>query len=152
MPMRMNQAAVQEYRDTVWAIAASQWVKQFVIGYTSKTSRERFGAYKRRGFHHIATIANNLTLAEAKWLERELQDAIKKTGSRREVPYRKYHVEHRHLPHSPNFGRASAMELGPVHSVYMAWVAGASTALARVVPTTHPDQQSQCRRARHRPG
>jgi hypothetical protein len=116
-------AQLNYYLDTVWAIAASEYCSQFVIGFTSGQSKKRFSSYKTNGYNHIVTLENNLTRAEAAFLEEKLQYLIKNTDDRRKVYYRKYHIEKRHLPYSPNYGgRGSVPADAREHAVYMAWI------------------------------
>lgn len=119
--MSFREERVVYYLDTIWAIAASEYVNMYVVGFTSGTAYKRFAGYKLHGYHHIVTLENNLSFEEAGWLEKELQARIK-GGDKRSTNYRKYHQDKRDLGYSPNYGRTSADRSQPVFSVYMAWV------------------------------
>jgi hypothetical protein len=70
---------------TVWAIARSPSVEQFVIGYTYRS-----GEMRRREYHydHVVILAEKLNRIDALNLEGCLQSAIKKYPQR--ASYRKY--------------------------------------------------------------
>jgi len=119
---RMQEKMVTNYFDTVWCIAASRWVKWFVIGYTSKSGKERFSAYKTKGYNNMVVLADRLTQKQALELEEQLQNLCKAGKPGQLVYKRKYHPEHRDLRYSRSSGQGSPDPCAPIHSVYMAWV------------------------------
>ncbi|MBN9335059.1 hypothetical protein [Devosia sp.] len=116
----LREATIEHYLNTVWCIAASRYVKEFMIGYTRRPLRQRLAEYgKQHEYQYMVILANGLTLADAHLLEKTLQDAIKADKSR--MLYRKYSQYHRALPYTKSQGPSSAEPLAPVHTVYMAW-------------------------------
>ena len=115
--MALHSKRVDRYFNTIWAIAASKYVKKFHIGYTSRAGFGRFTDYKRFGFDHLVILADKLTEKEAKTLEDDLQQRCRR--DKRELPWRKYHDKRRKLSYRPGF--ASPTPLKKSHSVYMVW-------------------------------
>ena len=73
---------------TVYAIASSPLVEEFVIGFTARPGWARRAEYRRRGYHHLAIIADGLTREAALDLERTLQAMVR--TDRRWHLYRRY--------------------------------------------------------------
>lgn len=117
----MQERVFQRYLDTIWCIASSRYVRGFVIGYTSMSSRERFVGYQAKKFGYIVVIADHLSLKQALSLEEALQIECK-TGAARGAPYkRKYCPNYRDISYRASTGQGSRNATGNDHSVYMAW-------------------------------
>jgi hypothetical protein len=113
----IRQKRLQGYVNTVWAIAASRYVEQFIIGYTYRPSVQRFAEYKVNEYEHIVVLADRLTQEEAKIVERHIQNACK--SNKRNASWKKYHDYYRKLPYYP--GANSPTPNKNIHSVYMVW-------------------------------
>lgn len=116
----LRQSTIFKYWDTVWCIAASKHVQEFMIGYTRRPLRFRQGEYQRKhGYQYSVVLANGLTKDEAHQLEESIQHLIK--SDKRLNIYRKYNPERRDGRYYPSEGPTSQQQLDPLHSVYMAW-------------------------------
>jgi hypothetical protein len=107
------------YLDTIWAITASEYVSQYVIGYTSSQLWRRYSGYRALGYEHIAILEDKMTRDDALLLEEKLQFAIKK--DKRHTIYRKYDKDRRDKRYFRSAGQATTHPKKPVHSVYIAW-------------------------------
>lgn len=113
-------AMVQHYLDTVWCIAESKYVAEYMIGYTSRAGYKRLAEHRRAyGYQYLVVLANGLTQADAVQLEGALQLAIK--ADRRRGLYRKYEPHRRDLRHFPSHGPNHSAPDELVHTVYMVW-------------------------------
>jgi hypothetical protein len=110
---------VPRYVDTIWAIAASRWVQQYVVGITCRQAWQRRLEYHAQGYDHLVILADKLTLKEAHWLEERLQAEIRL--NRRHTNYRKYHEDKRMTRYYRSAGSGSPNPNARIHSVYMAW-------------------------------
>ena len=111
---------INRYLDTVWAIAASKYCQQFIIGYTARSGRQRLLEYRyNHRYQHLVVLADHLNRKDALALEGMLQNAIKE--DKRHTLYRKYCPDRRDKRHFPSAGQATSDPAEPVHSVYMAW-------------------------------
>jgi hypothetical protein len=115
MPLRDTQ--IERYEYTIWAIANSEYVKRFLIGYTSRAGIYRYNEYKRLGYEHLVILADRLTEIDAKNLEQKLQD--KCWNDHRRALYQKYNRKRRDKPYRP--GTPSRSPHKKLHTVYMAW-------------------------------
>lgn len=116
----LRNATIEQYCNTVWCIAASKYVGEYMIGYTRRPLRNRLSEYGRlHGYQYMVILANGLTLADAMHLEQMLQDAVK--HDRRHTLYKKYCAHRRDQRYFPSQGPTSMTPHEPVHSVYMAW-------------------------------
>ena len=109
----------EAYLNTVWAIAASRYVSQYVIGYTSRSGIARFRQYKVWGYDHLVIIADRLSMKDALDLEHYLQNEAKK--NKNTAFYQKYHRERRDGPTYRSYGGTAQAPDDFIHSVYMAW-------------------------------
>src|SRR5205085_5111941 len=116
--MGLPAARREAYLNTVWAIAASPYVSQYVIGYTARSGIERFRQYKSWGYDHLVLIADRLSRKDALDLEEYLHEEARK--NRNTTIYQKYHEKRRDGPHYRRYGGIGAPG-DAVHSVYMAW-------------------------------
>ena len=73
--------------DTVWAIAASPYVKHYTIGYTSRAGWERLKEHRTWGYQHLVILADKLNRNSPTNLEITLQRRIR--ADRRHPNYRK---------------------------------------------------------------
>jgi hypothetical protein len=116
----INSATVEHYVNTIWCVAASQYVHEFMIGYTSRSGAERRREYRNaHEYQYLIVIADQLTQPDAMNLEKRLQEAIKVDG--RAVLYRKYCPWRREQRYFPSHGPSHAEPFSKTHSVYMAW-------------------------------
>lgn len=117
--MAIGSARYESYLNTVWAIAASKYVEQYVIGFTSRAGISRFNEYKALGYDHLVILCDRLTRKDALDLEHYLQRAIRE--DRRFASYTKYHLRRRDGPTYRNYGNTDNDPSALIHSVYMAW-------------------------------
>lgn len=110
---------LNRYFNTVWAIAESRYVEQFLIGFTSRSAHARFTEYKSLEYDYLVILADRLTRSEAHNLEKYLQDRIK--DDKGHMLYKKYNRRRRDLRYYPSYGASGVDPGSPVHSVYMAW-------------------------------
>ena len=101
--------------ETVWAIAASRYCSEYIIGYTHLANRRR-KAYARNGWSYFVILADNLTQSEALRFEKRLQERIKSDLTH--ICFKKYNVKRRSLRHYPSSGGKIDTQ-GSHHSVYM---------------------------------
>lgn len=107
---------------TIATIAASQYVSEYVIGYTSRQGLLRREGYKSRGYDHLVILADRLTRAEALRLEEAMQSYILECKVYAE--YKKYDPQRRGKRYYPSAGQAKSDPHAHLHSVYMAWREG----------------------------
>lgn len=117
--MRLPLKQVEALIYTVYAIAASPLVDEYVIGFTSRLGWARRSEYRTRGYQHLVVIADGLDRAAALDLERCLQEAIR--SDRRWQVYRRYDPTRRDSRHYPSFGASTLDPSTRCHSVYVAW-------------------------------
>jgi hypothetical protein len=117
--MALRVARREAYLETVWAISASQYVEQYVIGFTYRPGIARYREYRALGYDHLVIIADRLSRKDALDLEHYLQRAVRE--DRRSVMYRKYHAPRRSKPTYRSYGGGDTDPNALVHSVYMAW-------------------------------
>lgn len=116
----LRSSTIDQYYDTVWCIAASKYVAEYMIGYTRRPLRNRLSEYGRmHGYQYLVILSNGLKLDEAMQLERMLQERIKQ--DRKHTLFKKYCSQRREQRYFPSQGPTSVSPLEPVHSVYMAW-------------------------------
>lgn len=115
----MRAARIEGLLDTVWAIAASPYVTEYIIGFTAQPKWDRGRAYRTSGWQHMVVLEDRMTRSDALFLEGTLQYAIK--ADKRYLMYRKYEESRRDKRHYPSAGQATADPNAKVHSVYMAW-------------------------------
>ncbi|MCA1442355.1 hypothetical protein I6F07_19470 [Ensifer sp. IC4062] len=116
----LKTSRIEEYVETIKAIAASPRVSEFTIGYTSRSGRARHQEYKYwEGYQHLVLIADRLTLPDSHALERRLQETCQ--TDKRSALYRKYSPTRRDNRYYPSAGQAKSDPNLPIHSVYMAW-------------------------------
>lgn len=115
----LPEARVERYYNTVWAIAASPYVFDFVIGMTGRGAEVRAREYRRHKYEYLVTLADRLTQAEALWLEGQLFQRMQK--DRRHTLFRKYWEKARTSHYRPSYGNSKVDPNSKVHSVYMAW-------------------------------
>ena len=115
--MQLKQAERLAY--TVYAIASSPMVEEFVIGFTARPGWCRRAEYRRRGYQHLVTIADGLTREAALDLERCLQGLVQ--TDRRWQIYRRYDPTRRDNRHYPSYGSPGVDPLARCHAVYVAW-------------------------------
>jgi hypothetical protein len=119
LPLRLREQRIIDYVDTIWAIAASPYVKHYVIGYTSRQGWTRYKEHRVNGFDHLVILADKLTQPQASHLETELQLRIR--NDRRHTNYRKYDPDRRDGAIYPSVGGMTDRSPSQSHSVYMAW-------------------------------
>jgi hypothetical protein len=111
---------LEAYRETVWAIAASKYVEEYLIGFTGRPRTARFGEYRAHGYNHAVILEDRMTRKDALDLEAYLQKAV--CVDQRQASYRKYNKKRRCKPARRNFGgRSTTDPTAEIHSVYMAW-------------------------------
>jgi hypothetical protein len=116
----LRNATIEQYYNTIWCIAASRYVGEYMIGYTRRPLRNRLSEYSRiHGYQYMVVLSNGMTLAESMQLEQLLQDAVKQ--DRKHTLFKKYCSHRREQRYFPSQGPISASPQAPVHSVYMAW-------------------------------
>lgn len=108
-----------QYFGTVWAIAKSPEVEQYIIGFTARSSFERLKEYKKIEYDYMVIIADKLTRKQAFQVEKYLQ--IQATTNRREVTFTKYNKRRRGKAHRASYGGVQGRPDDLIHSVYMAW-------------------------------
>jgi len=100
---------------TVYAIARSPAVSEYMIGVTSRPNLSRRREhYAKFGYQHLVVLADNLTPAIAQRIEEALQGYIRDAPNL--AVFNKYERSRRHGPYHPNLGRREGL-----FSVYMAW-------------------------------
>lgn len=100
---------------TVYAIARSPAVSEYMIGVTSRPNLSRRREYyAKRGYQHLVVLADNLTPAIAERIEGTLQGYIQYRQNL--AVFKKYEKSRRRGPYYPNLGRRDTL-----FSVYMAW-------------------------------
>lgn len=108
------------YLDTVRSIIRSPDVREFIIGYTSRSSARRLAEYRNdQGYQHLVVLADRLGQKDAHALERLLQDAVRQ--DKRSQMYQKYHPVKRDGRYYRSAGKNTADPAAKVHSVYIAW-------------------------------
>lgn len=108
------------YLDTVRSIIRSPDVREFIIGYTSRSSARRLAEYRNeQGYQHLVVLADRLGQKDAHALERLLQDAVRQ--DKRSQMYQKYHPVKRDGRYYRSAGKNTADPVAKVHSVYIAW-------------------------------
>lgn len=119
--MPLKQKVVDRLFDTVWAICASKYVSQYIIGYTARAGAMRYAQYARNDWHHLVTLADKLTRKDAQDLEEHLQTLCWK--NRRHPTYRKYEPRRRDRGkyYRSHGGTEQYDSEAPIHSVYMVW-------------------------------
>lgn len=116
----MRAGRIDKHLNTVWAIAASPFVNEFMIGYTSRAGYDRLREHSYNySYQHLVILADRLNREDAHQLERSLQEAIKE--DRRRLLYRKYCGDRRDGRYYKSAGQGTADPLQRVHSVYMTW-------------------------------
>jgi hypothetical protein len=115
--MALRLKRIEGYLDTVWAIAASKYVEQFLIGYTYRAAIHRFAEYKSQAYDHLVILADRLTESDAKALEKILQSRVR--DDKRRAYFQRYNKRRRGKRYYP--GRKSPKPYKKIHSVYMAW-------------------------------
>jgi hypothetical protein len=118
----LRQATLERYFNTVWCIAASPYVTEYMVGYTRRPIKSRLAEYQQmHGYQYMTILANGLSLEDAHLLEGFLQKSIwesKKSG----IMYRKYEESRKQIGrHFPNAGPTSNLTLEKTHTVYIAW-------------------------------
>jgi hypothetical protein len=111
---------------TIEAIARSNLVGRYLVGYTSRGSWKRFSHYRRENCSHLVVIADALTFAQASTLESDLQSRC--WADARSIIFKKYDPLRRdkrgtygaYLNHYRSFLNPGLKD-EKVHCVYMAW-------------------------------
>jgi hypothetical protein len=121
MPFRDDEK--ERFYGTVWNIAKSSRVQTYIIGFTSKSLRERFRPYRYNEYEHMVILCDKLNQADALALEKFLFLAIKDAKKIREDRhvYDKYDPKRRLGPYRGSSGGTSVNAESPIHSVYMVW-------------------------------
>lgn len=100
---------------TVYAIARSPAVSEYMIGVTSRPNLlRRREHYNRFGYQHLVVLADNLTPDVAQRIEEALQGYIRETPNL--AVFKKYERSRRRGRYHPNLGRREGL-----FSVYMVW-------------------------------
>ena len=106
--------------NTAWAIAASPYVHQFMIGFTAQPLKMRRSQYGTvHGYQYLVLLADRMNRADALSLEENLQLAVKQ--DRRHTLYRKYCEVRRDERYYRSAGPAGTNQHDLIHAVYMAW-------------------------------
>ncbi len=93
---------------TVYAIARSPAVSEYMIGVTSRPNLSRRREhYTKFGYQHLVVLADNLTPVIAQRIEEALQGYIQETPSL--VVFNKYERSRRRGPYHPNLGRRDCL-------------------------------------------
>jgi hypothetical protein len=107
---------------TIGAIARSNLVARYLIGYTSRGGWKRFSHYRSlENCNHLVVIADALTFQQASILEINLQSRLWADG--RSVLFRKYDPgrrDKRGAYSAPSFIHKGRND-ETVHCIYMAW-------------------------------
>jgi hypothetical protein len=99
------------------AISASNSVRGFYIGFTSREPYRYWAWYRRNGYDHAVILADRLTEIDAKHLERHLQERCSKADKRTLLWQKaKLHQRGRYIS-----GAKSPRPKEKIHAVYMAW-------------------------------
>jgi hypothetical protein len=117
--MPLLKRRLERYRDTVWAVAASPYVEQYLIGFTTRSGYRRFLEYRALEYDHLIIIADKLNREDAKQLEKYLQEA--RNHDRRSAAHIKYNERRRNSRYFPSHGGIKGNPEGLIHSVYMTW-------------------------------
>jgi len=115
----LRSVLIEEYLDTIWEICSSIYVKQYLIGFTSRSAKARRQEYRQSEIDHLVIVADKLTQNEALNVENALQQ--KAVMNKRSILYRKYHYKRRDGRLYMSHGRSKKGSIAKVHSVYMAW-------------------------------
>ena len=110
---------LERHIDTIWAIAASEYVDQFVVGVTAQSSEKRFQQYRGVDFRHLVVLSNGWTSEEALWLEGALQSHCRDTEAHKPGFPDKYSRDRKSDVHRRSLGGKAAGEAE--YLVYMAW-------------------------------
>jgi len=100
------------------AIAASNSVRTFYIGVTSRDPFRYWAWYRRNGYEHAVILADWLTETDAKGLEKYLQECCYKADKRTPL----WQKAHENLKKGRYYvGAKSPTPKKKIHAVYMAW-------------------------------
>ena len=114
----MQKKRLEIHLKTMRAIAASNCVEKFYVGFTSRDPFRYFGWYRRNGYDHVVILADRLTEKEAKDLEKYLQDRCRKADKRTPL----WQKAHKNLQKGQYvLGAKSPTPKRKIHVVYMAW-------------------------------
>jgi hypothetical protein len=117
--MPLLRRRLERHRNTVWAIAASPYVKQYLIGFTARSGYQRFLEYRPLKYDHLVIIADKLNREDAKQLEQYLQ--VSHNHDRRSAAHIKYNKRRTNNRYYPSDGGGKGKPAALIHSVYMAW-------------------------------
>ncbi|MCJ9696626.1 hypothetical protein MOV76_34240 [Rhizobium sp. PRIMUS64] len=111
----MKIETVVNLAQTVYAIARSPAVSEYMIGVTSRPNISRRTEYHaKHGYQHLVILADNLTPSIAERVEEALQGYIQHAPNL--AVFKKYERSRRRGPYYRNLGRRDTL-----FSVYMAW-------------------------------
>jgi hypothetical protein len=110
---------IEEYLDTIWEICHSKYVTQYVIGFTSRSAKERRQEYRKGKINHLVVVADKLTQRDALDIESAIQQ--KAVKDKRSALYQKYHDKKRDGRLYMSHGSSKKGSIAKAHSVYMAW-------------------------------
>jgi hypothetical protein len=113
----MQQKRRKDHLETIRALATSSAVRTFCIGFTSRDPY-KYSWYRENGWPHIVAVASRLTEADAKSLEKYLQECCRKADKRSPL-WRKAHETTKREDY--RWGACSPTPNEKIHAVYMAW-------------------------------
>ncbi len=119
LPTKRHKNVLGRHINTIWTVAASPYVNQYVVGVTAQLSEKRFQQYRQAEFDHFIVLSNGWNALEALWLERELQSYCKHSDVQELGFPDKYKFVDRNEPHRASLGGASCAD--KEYLVYMAW-------------------------------
>lgn len=114
----MQKKRLKLHLETMRAIAASEFVRGFYIGMTSRDPFRYWAWYRRKKYDHAVILADWLTERDAKFLEKHLQYECYKADKRTPL-WRKAHKNHKKGRY--HLGAKSRRPKQKIHSVYVAW-------------------------------
>jgi hypothetical protein len=117
--MAFTPARLKRYLNTAWAIAASPYVEEYLIGFTARSENARYKEYKVWDYDYLVILADKLTRFDAKYLEQYLQRELLR--DKRSTAFHRYNKRRRGLRYYPSHGGIEGDPEAKIHSVYMAW-------------------------------
>jgi hypothetical protein len=102
-------------------VSISPAVGGYSVGFTAQPLMKRGDQYRGEGYHDIVLLADKLTRAEGKLLEKALFERLQRQD-RRSPMFRKFKHGDKKNRHYPSHGGASIdFENDRIAGVYMAW-------------------------------
>jgi hypothetical protein len=114
----MHTKRLKAQLETLKAVVASNSVKTFYVGVTSRDPYKYWAWYWKNGYKHAVILADWLTEKDAKYLEEFLQRRVYEADKRTPL-WRKAHGNHKNGRYY--LGAKSSKPSEKVHAVYVAW-------------------------------